>query len=390
MRKLLLLTFAVIIGFTSTFVFSSPGGSAAKNFPDVNTQYSKEVQFLVENNVVTGYPDGTFRPNEEVTRGQAAAFIARALKLEGEKRKTPFPDVSKDYQFSGYIDSASKQGIITGYPDGSFRPDVKVSRAEMAIMLTRAFTIEPTSDVSITFTDVRMGAEANKAIQLIADARISTGYPDRTFRPNNHLTRIEFALFVARTMSVEFRLNLPLLGKVITVDPGHGGHDGGAAANGIIEKILALEVGLLLRDELRAAGATVVMTRTTDVYLTLSERAQIANNAEADAFISIHANSFTKESAHGLETFWHSKYEAAESKQLAETIQKHLVQTLKLHNRGAKEGNFHVVRETKMPSVLVELGFISNPTEAELMKTQAFKEDSARAILAGVLEFYSR
>lgn len=390
MRKLLLLTLAVIISFTSTLIYSSPGGSAAKNFPDVNTQYSKEVQFLVENNVVSGFPDGTFRPNEEVTRGQAAAFIARALTLDGEKRETPFPDVSEDYRFSGYIDSASKEGIITGYPDGTFRPDVKVTRAQMAIMLSRAFTIKPTPDFSITFTDVRMGAEANEAIQLIADARISTGYPDKTFRPNNHLTRIEFALFVARTMNEEFRPNLPLQGKVIAVDPGHGGHDGGAEANGIIEKVLALEVGLLLRDELRAAGATVVMTRSTDVFLTLSDRATIANDAKADAFISIHANSFTNDTAHGLETFWNSKYESEDSKELAETIQKHLVETLELHNRGAKEGNFHVIRETQMPSVLVELGFISNKAEAELMKTQAFKEDSAKAILAGILEFYSK
>lgn len=462
MRKLFLLTLAVIISFSSTLIINGKGGAAANTFPDVSSIYANEVQFLINKNVVTGFPDNTFRPDLEVTRGQAAAFIARALELDGEMRSTSFPDVLATYQFSGYIESAAQKGIITGYPDGNFRPDVKVTRAEMAILLSRAFNWGENPELNLTFTDVSLDTKAYNSINQIASARVSTGYPDRTFRPNNPLKRIEFALFVARSMNEEFRpsmesiissyykeaivINAPeglnvrpeastrlapigklpngtvvkvyktvannwaeieykgkvayvhkdflstisnqLTGKKIVIDPGHGGRDGGASANGIIEKNLVLDVSLILRDKLAATGATVIMTRSTDVFIELTDRAKIANDANADAFISIHANA-AGETAHGLETFWNKRHESEESKLLAETIQKHLVETLKFRDRGAKERDLSVIRNSTMPSVLVELGFITNAAEAERMKQQMFKEDAATAILTGILEFYS-
>lgn len=460
MRKLLLLTLAVIISFSSTLIINGKGGAAANTFPDVSSIYANEVQFLIDRNVVTGYPDNTFRPDVEVTRGQAAAFISRALELDGEMRSTSFPDVLLTYQFSGYIESAVEKGIITGYPDGTFRPDVKVTRAEMAILLSRAFDWGENPDFTLKFTDVSLDTKAYESINQIASARVSTGYPDRTFRPNNPLKRIEFALFVARSMNEEFRptiesiiasyykeavvINAPeglnvrpepstrlapigklpngtavkvfkivagnwaeidykgkiayvhkdflstnqLAGKRIVIDPGHGGKDGGASANGIVEKNLVLDVSLILRDKLNATGATVIMTRSTDVFVELTDRAKIANDANANAFISIHANA-AGETAHGLETFWNKRHESEESKLLAETIQKHLVETLKFRDRGAKERDLSVIRNTTMPSVLVELGFITNTAEAERMKQQSFKEDAATAILTGILEFYA-
>ena len=94
-------------------------------------------------------------------------------------------------------------------------------------------------------------------------------------------------------------------GKTIVVDAGHGYQDGGASANNLQEKELTLAIALKLRDNLKAAGATVIMTRSTDKYLTLAQRVSVANNANADLFFSVHANSSTNPAGHGMETYYY-------------------------------------------------------------------------------------
>ncbi|MCM3715465.1 N-acetylmuramoyl-L-alanine amidase [Alkalihalobacillus oceani] len=177
-------------------------------------------------------------------------------------------------------------------------------------------------------------------------------------------------------------------GKVIVVDPGHGGRDPGAGAHGVREKDVVLNVGLKLKRKLEAAGATVVMTRSSDTFIELSQRVAIANNRNADAFVSIHGNSAGSSSASGTETYWHVNYSGAESKRLATAIQSEMIKTLNTRDRGVKEGNFQVIRNTKMPSVLVELGFLTNQAEAKRLATDAFQESAADAIYQGTVNFF--
>ena len=172
----------------------------------------------------------------------------------------------------------------------------------------------------------------------------------------------------------------------IAIDPGHGGSDAGAVGpSGIREKDITLKVGLKVRDLLESYGYTVVMTRTTDTFVSLQERCDIANNSNADLFVSIHNNSFGDPSANGTETFSYFSYD--EGGQVARSIQSKLVSALGLRNRGTKTADFYVLRNTKMPAALTELAFISNPTEEALLNTEDFQNKAAKAIVDGIIGY---
>ncbi|KKM93854.1 hypothetical protein LCGC14_1204200 [marine sediment metagenome] len=142
----------------------------------------------------------------------------------------------------------------------------------------------------------------------------------------------------------------------VFIDPGHGGRDPGVTGNGYRESDLTLEDALAVGAMLIKAGVQVKFSRTTDKYVALYERAKMANAWGADIFISFHINGVESSLATGTETF----YYRARSKALAEKMQKTLVDTLGLTNRGVKTRGFVVVKYTKMPAVLLEPFFIGN------------------------------
>ncbi|MFD1706498.1 N-acetylmuramoyl-L-alanine amidase [Siminovitchia sediminis] len=178
-----------------------------------------------------------------------------------------------------------------------------------------------------------------------------------------------------------------LAGKKIVLDPGHGGYDSGARASGLIEKKLNLDIALRAEKLLRNAGASVVMTRKTDSYISLPARSQIANSSGADIFISIHGNAFNG-TAQGVETFWYGKYQKQNSIRLAHSLQDSLVSKLDLRYRRVAEGNFHVIRETKIPSALVEVGFLDHPVDAAKLKKSYYRDRAAEGILLGVIDYF--
>lgn len=180
-----------------------------------------------------------------------------------------------------------------------------------------------------------------------------------------------------------------LNGIKIVVDPGHGDHDPGASRSKLLEKDINLDVSLYLEKKLKAAGATVIMTRTDDTFLELTERSNIANNINADAFVSVHTNA-GPEAAHGIETYWYDKYSSAESKALAASIQKRLIEVTEARDRGVKNQSFSVIRQSRMASVLVEVGFLTNDEEYQLLLTQSYREELAEGIYQGVLDYYKQ
>ncbi|WP_286170814.1 N-acetylmuramoyl-L-alanine amidase [Bacillus sp. NTK071] len=180
-----------------------------------------------------------------------------------------------------------------------------------------------------------------------------------------------------------------LNGIKIVVDAGHGDHDPGASRSKLLEKDINLDVSLYLEEKLKSAGATVVMTRRDDSFLELTERSNIANNISADAFVSVHTNA-GPEAAHGIETYWYDRYSSAESKALAESIQKRLIEVTEARDRGAKNQSFSVIRESRMASVLVEVGFLTNDEEYQLLLTQSYREELAEGIYQGVLDYYNK
>lgn len=172
----------------------------------------------------------------------------------------------------------------------------------------------------------------------------------------------------------------------IVIDPGHGGNDPGAIGpNGIKEKDVALAIAKKVAALLKSAGIDAQLTRDNDVFVELSARAAKANTAKANYFVSIHCNSATSSQAHGTETYCYAK--GGEGEKLAAAVQKHLIQELKLTDRGVKTANYAVLRETKMPAILTEVAFISNPQEEALLRNELFQNLAAKAIAEGICEY---
>lgn len=181
-----------------------------------------------------------------------------------------------------------------------------------------------------------------------------------------------------------------LAGKVITIDPGHGGTDPGAVGvTGLREKDVVLDVSLRVAESLRNAGATVIQTRDSDVFIPLSQRVSIAERAGTHIYVSIHANAHPSAQIGGIETYYfRNKANANASYLLAAMLQQELVGRLALRDIGVKHGNFLVIRQTSMPSALVELGFLSNAREESLMRTDEFRQGSADAIVNGIIKYF--
>ncbi|MDW0114037.1 N-acetylmuramoyl-L-alanine amidase [Sporosarcina saromensis] len=176
--------------------------------------------------------------------------------------------------------------------------------------------------------------------------------------------------------------------KVVVLDAGHGGSDPGAKGIGFFEKELNLDLALRTRSLLEKAGYTVIMTRTTDEFLSLSQRASIANSSDGDIFISIHGNSLNG-AVKGVETFWYGKYEKENSLKLAGILQKNVIKQTNMVNRRVAEGNFHVIRETKIPSALLEVGFIDNEEDAAKLRQDKYKRLIAEGIYQSVQDYFT-
>ncbi|KYC36953.1 N-acetylmuramoyl-L-alanine amidase [Scytonema hofmannii PCC 7110] len=175
----------------------------------------------------------------------------------------------------------------------------------------------------------------------------------------------------------------------ICIDPGHGGIDPGAIGKKpfvLNEKDVTLSISLLLKKELEAKGHTVFLTRDTDIFVSLSNRAILANEKKVDIFISIHCNSFTSQASEGIETWIFPG--STEGRKLGESVQKSLALNFPGNkNRGIKEGNFQVLRETEMPAILVECEFLSNPTQLQFLSDNNNQEKIAKAITSGIEEY---
>jgi N-acetylmuramoyl-L-alanine amidase len=168
----------------------------------------------------------------------------------------------------------------------------------------------------------------------------------------------------------------------VCLDPGHGGTDPGAVGpGGTKEKDINLIVAKQVADHLGRHGVQVVMTRDGDQTVSLDQRCTISDNAGADLFVSIHCNAVEDRTAHGTETW----YVSPTGQKLAQKVQTGLIVALGRADRGVKQGNKYVLKNTKAPAALVELAFISNPEEEKLLASADFPKRAAEAVARGVL-----
>ncbi|GKV69868.1 hypothetical protein NCCP2716_23660 [Sporosarcina sp. NCCP-2716] len=169
----------------------------------------------------------------------------------------------------------------------------------------------------------------------------------------------------------------------IFIDPGHGAHDPGAIGKKSKEKDNVLKVGLRLKTLLEAAGHIVKMSRSTDVFIPLSTRASMANSWGADYFVSLHNNSATA-AASGFETFIHSGPVQSKTSGFQAAIHKAIAAHISIKDRGQKRANYAVLRETRMPAVLIEYAFISNSSDEDILinKVEQLAQWTAEGITA--------
>ena len=455
---------------------------AAANFNDVSSSFwaSKEINFLHSKGIIEGYDNGSFLPNNKVTRAQAAKMILSAL---GEKEPTVssdvFSDVKKDHWAAGWISLAKQKGIISGYEDGTFKPEETLTRAQMSKLLVRTF--EQEYDLSVKddtvepFSDVWINQEFRPYVSKLYQHGITTGTDSSHYSPYNSVNRAQFSVFLSRTIEPSYRissaesgdssttppattstygivktdsLNMrsgpstssravaslkrgtkvdylgdqqgywvkvryngqtgyvhklylklkneqgsPVANRVIVLDAGHGGTDPGASGNGVVEKELVLDVAQRVQTKLEAAGATVIMTRTdAATYPELKDRTDLAQSKYADMFVSVHANSApSAPSANGSEVYYDTSQNVngSESSILAKEIQEQFVSLVGMNDRGTKDNDFYVVRNTDMPSVLVELGFLTNSEDAAKFKSDYYRNLFAEAIYLGIKNYYN-
>lgn len=443
--RLIFVLFALVF-MSNVFVEEA----AASSLKDIPAKYAEEINYLVDRSIITGYPNGYFYPDKAVTREEAATMIGRALDLDGTKRNTVFSDVSSSSYASGYIQSAYERKIITGYGDGTYKPDRKITRGEMAFLISKAFTLTKTSEM--LYIDVPDSGSQSDAINKVSTAGIAGGYPDGTYRPDNPITRAEFSLLVARGLNSDFKVesqltpigskivaanllnvrtgpgtNYDRIGQfsggtkvtvykesgswayvaagslkgyvhtdylrevnIIAIDAGHGGYDPGAQANGLVEKELNLDVAKRTQRYLENAGIKVVMTRTDDTYISLDGRVDYAVRHNADTFVSIHGNA-AGSAAKGTETYYSAaglNDRAYASMKLATFIQDRLVAALGTYDRGVKESGFRVIKATPLPSTLLELGFLTNDSDAKKLANDYYRDRAAKAIYLGIEDYY--
>ena len=455
-----------LLVITSTLLtFQSPKSEAATGFSDVGTSHRayKEISYLAQGKIVTG-SNGKYNGDRTVTRAEAAAMIGRALNLDGEKKDTRFADVKANNFASGYIDSAVAQGIISGYSDGTFKPDKNVNRGEMAVMISRAF--------EFGFNKTTAGAT-----WALMNKGIANGMSNGSFGEAQSIIRTDFAIFLARsidhtlrtkpdsftfsgksTVSSSGTLNVrkgpgtayglegslasgtevtigypvgswsyvkaangstkgfvsnaylkvvtsadpdplppepvkpsdPLSTRSIVIDPGHGGHDPGAVGFGLKEKDVVLDVGQRVQKMLDKTPIKVHMTRSTDVFIELRDRAAYSGKVGADSFVSIHTNAFNG-SANGTETYYSAAAanpHTADSKLLAQKIHARLVKAMGTKDRGLKTANYYVTKYNTVPATLVELAFIDQKSDNSKLASPTYRNKAAQAIYWGVLDYY--
>lgn len=173
--------------------------------------------------------------------------------------------------------------------------------------------------------------------------------------------------------------------KRVTIDPGHGGTDpGGIGAHGTEEKDVTLSLALKLQKLMRDSGMEVQMTRTDDMQIQLRPRVAMGDDFDSDVFISIHTNAIGNPKINGIETY----YFTPQSLPLARAVHRQLVAKLGRPDRGIRRNNFVVVKYNKMPACLVEIGYLTNPTEEKLLKSAEYQQKAAEAILAGVQDYF--
>src|SRR6201987_2850028 len=204
--------------------------------------------------------------------------------------------------------------------------------------------------------------------------------PTNFCRPHWSATSLLAALFICGN-SPAAETGRTSENVTVVIDAGHGGHDrGGIPGQRVAEKVMTLDVAQRLRNVPQASGYRVVMTRDSDVFVPLGTRVAIANSYRNAIFVCVHFNVTNRRGASGIKTYFYSR----DSLPLASAIHHFVVGGAPSSSRGVRRRGYYVLRKTTIPAVLVECGFLTNPTEAAYAQTASYRQKLAEEIAAGV------
>lgn len=211
-RKIMTALGALVLAFSLPLSSSAADKQVFKDVPPTK-HFAEAVNELAERNIIGGYPDGTFKPSNSITRGQAAAIIAKMIKLDTNNVKNPnFKDVSTANGYYKAIAAMAEKGIIGGYGDGRYGPNDPIKRGQMASILVKAFDLPRDKDVSNPFKDVLGNSSHANNIMIIYKLGITTGTTPSTFSPNAAITRGQAAKMIKTTEDVKTP-------NVVTLEP---------------------------------------------------------------------------------------------------------------------------------------------------------------------------
>ncbi|BAQ10104.1 N-acetylmuramoyl-L-alanine amidase [Bacillus sp. OxB-1] len=403
--------------------------------------YAERINGLYYGGVTQG-DAGKFLPNHYLTRKQFALFVARGLndkyklpvKQPEQTSRTYFVKVDTKGDTLNVRNQPSVNGAILGsLQDGAVVEVVGQSGDWLLVLLEQGegyvngrYTIElgttkpptapenndvaedpkPTEPVKpeppavtgkligkATVNNLNVRAAASGTAKAVG--KLNRGQKVEVISIDGYWAKIKFNSETAYVHKSYLKLintsGNPLKDRIIVIDAGHGAHDPGASKNGLTEKAVNLKVAKLVESKLKKAGANVLMTRSTDKFLSLEERTQFAKKHYAEAFVSIHVNSAGSSSAKGTEVYFDSSVNenSAESKLLATAIKNNIVKRANMSDRGVKDQRFYVIRNNNVAAVLVELGFISNSQDFNKLASDEYIEIFAESIYQGLVQYYS-
>jgi len=254
----------------------------------------------------------------------------------------------------------------------------------------------------------RMEFELNKREMVLNGTPVHLGFPVAEHRGRLCISESDYSNQIQPILTPQLNGNPPGLRRIV-IDPGHGGKDPGAQnpSLGLREKALTLDLAKRLQRLLQANGFEVSLTRSDDTFIELDERSAIANRRGADLFVSIHFNALERSSVSGVETYAFTPFKQPSSARadlhesdlrnyagqqdgpwstlLAYYVQRSLADSLGSSDRGLKRARFTVLRDLRMPGILVEGGFVTHPREGSNIGSAAYRDKMARALTEGIL-----
>lgn len=386
------------------------------SFLDIDSHWAADfIRGVTAAGIMSGFADGTFRPNVSMTRAQFALVLAHLLNLPPERPAPAFADVPSTHWAALAIQRAYQAGLISGFGDGNFHPDQPISRVQAILSLVNGLDLPGAELSSLTLYDDKddIPAFARGAIASATTHHLIVNYPHlQRLNPNWDATRAEVAALVYQAAVYLGRLptlgaphivdvariralhqtQRPLSHRVIAIDPGHGGADLGNVSNpgvnGIAEKDVTLAIAQQVAHALsQQPEVRVVLTREVDQPLDADRRVQLATKAQASFFVSIHANSTfpSPTTVNGLETYYYSG--SVEGANLATAIHQALVRNVEMEDRGVKPSMAYLLRAASMPAVQVEVGFITGEADAKRLTDPTAQALMGEAIAHGILHY---